>query len=158
MSLYDDIKVIAFRDVTQNTPEYRLNYIYRWYSKTYHTALHEVYSIPFHDIVKVFFEERFEGMTEEEREETRRELLMTEEEREAAERISEKEEVVMESVMKQALEKVKEVEKYIPPPPKPLVPEQDMQSLPENIKIEFVDDGFIDKLDMDEPIGLFDKK
>lgn len=36
--------------------------ILRWYSKTFHTPLHEVDTIPFEDILQAWFEEQYAGM------------------------------------------------------------------------------------------------
>jgi hypothetical protein len=61
--------------------EYWLRHIFRWYSKTFHTPLHVVDAIPLHDILIAYFEERYEGMNEEQLEEERALMCETDIER-----------------------------------------------------------------------------
>jgi hypothetical protein len=118
-----------------------------------------------HDIVRVFFEERFEAMSEEEIEDMRREILMDEREQEEARNSEAREEEELDKIMEEAAKKQGSGPTDAAPVIKkelvnlPTISEKDLNSLPENIKIEFVDENFFDEIDKDdEPVGLFDKK
>lgn len=88
MDFFKAIKVKAFRDVLFSNsdkhppnPDYNLRFIFRWYSKTFHTPLHEVDALPLEGVIRAFFEEKYEGMDEDDREEEIRALTESEEER-----------------------------------------------------------------------------
>jgi primosomal protein N' len=61
------LKEIALANVVDPTNEYYYRYICRWYSKTFHTPLHEVFTLPFQDVILAYFEEGYESMEEEDR-------------------------------------------------------------------------------------------
>lgn len=65
--------------------EYRLRFVFRWYSKTFSTPLHKVEELPLVDVLTAYFEEKYEGMGEEELETERARLVETDEERRARE-------------------------------------------------------------------------
>jgi hypothetical protein len=46
--------------------EYALRRIFRWYSKTFYTALHVVETLPLEDILRAWWEQKYEDMTPEE--------------------------------------------------------------------------------------------
>lgn len=83
MALADDLQVIAFAAVAEGDSEYRLRYLHRWYSKTFHTPLHVVPSIPLTAILTAFWEEKYEAMEEDDLEAERLRLIETPEERRA---------------------------------------------------------------------------
>lgn len=58
-----------------------LRRVFRFYSRTFSTPLHEVERLPLEDVLRAFYEEVFDQMDEEAREERIEWLLMTPEER-----------------------------------------------------------------------------
>jgi hypothetical protein len=61
--------------------DYRLRYINRWYSKTFHTPLHVVDDLPTEDVLIHFYECQFEDLEEAERLKSISELLESIDER-----------------------------------------------------------------------------
>lgn len=43
-------------------PEYELRAIYRWYSRTFHTPLHQVAELPLDEVLQNYYEARFEEL------------------------------------------------------------------------------------------------
>jgi hypothetical protein len=62
-----ELKEIALANVVDPNSEYFYRFICRWYSKTFHTPLHEVFTLPFQDVALAYFEEGYEMMEEEDR-------------------------------------------------------------------------------------------
>lgn len=63
-----ELKEIALANVSDPTTEYFYRYVCRWYSKTFHTPLHVVFTdIPPSDILLAYFEEGYETMDEDDR-------------------------------------------------------------------------------------------
>lgn len=87
MELLKALQLRALRHVVLDTKdrEYYLRHIFRWYSKTFHTPLHIVSTLPLVDVLTAYFEERFEDMDEDERHEELVRLTETDEERRARE-------------------------------------------------------------------------
>jgi hypothetical protein len=86
----DLIKAIQLRALSNvilddDDAEYRLRFVFRWYSKAFATPLHQVPDLPLTDVLTAYFEERYESMTDEERETERARLVETNEERKARE-------------------------------------------------------------------------
>lgn len=83
MDLYRAIRIRALYSVTgPTTRDYTLRHIIRWYSKTFSTPVPQVETFPIEEILTAYYEEMYEGMTEEALLEEKAELLMTDEERE----------------------------------------------------------------------------
>lgn len=61
--------------------EYFMRRVFRWYSKAFSTPLHQVDDLPMVDVLRAYFEEKFEQMSDEDREAVRAILIETEEER-----------------------------------------------------------------------------
>ncbi len=62
-----ELKEIALANVSDPTTEYFYRYMCRWYSKTFHTPLHVVFTLPPQEIALAYFEEGYEAMDEEDR-------------------------------------------------------------------------------------------
>lgn len=62
-----ELKEIALANVADPTTEYFYRYMCRWYSKTFHTPLHVVFTLPFQDVALAYFEEGYESMDEDDR-------------------------------------------------------------------------------------------
>lgn len=75
------VPLIAFEGVVNDTVDYKIRHIYRWYSREFNTPLHVVYDLDPYEILLNFFECRYENQEWEEQEETRQKLVLTEEER-----------------------------------------------------------------------------
>lgn len=93
MTLYESIKVIALKNVLKPNEEYYLRKVYRWYSKTFHTPLDQCFDIPLETVLTCFYEERFEGMDEEELQEELQNSIETEESRKAREETEEQDKI-----------------------------------------------------------------
>jgi hypothetical protein len=80
LSPYEAIKVSAIDSVVNKDDDYVLRYVFRWYSKTFHTPLHQVADIPVVDVLTAYYEELYEKMEVEELKEERMKSSMTPEE------------------------------------------------------------------------------
>jgi hypothetical protein len=140
-------------------PDYQayMRKLCRWYSVKFHTPLHEVENLPKDYIYQHYFEAYYEDMEPEEQHNQIIFLLETPEEREKRlkeedDSLSDLEQEVKEGLSLQdilaknkALKAANSKEKkapLIPPPNKPLKsqPEALPKDLPEEVKVEFVDD------------------
>lgn len=61
--------------------EYGVRRLYRWYSKTFFTPLAQALEVPFEDVLRAFWEDKYESLSEEELEEERQLLLESDEAR-----------------------------------------------------------------------------
>lgn len=85
------LQVAAMRAVAAAQPEYRekldadgdyfLRTVFRWYSKTFSTPLHEVADLPLDDVLLHYWESQYEEMEADEREAVIKRLRETDEER-----------------------------------------------------------------------------
>jgi hypothetical protein len=88
----DAIRLIALRDVyyarvgLADEHDYNLRRIFRWYSHHFHTPLHEVESLPITDVVRAYWEQRYENLDDEFLEDAVRQAAMTDEDLAAADR------------------------------------------------------------------------
>ena len=74
-------RTLALRDVLIPNEEYLISKIFRWYSKTFSTPLADVYDLPLEDVLRVYFEDRNEGMEPEELEMERKIVLESDDQR-----------------------------------------------------------------------------
>lgn len=63
----DTAKIMGFYFASQKDEEGSMRALCRWYSKTFHTPLHEVQQMPLDEIAVVFWEEYFDKLDEHER-------------------------------------------------------------------------------------------
>lgn len=79
------LRLLALHNATSDSPspDYMLRRVFRWYSKTFHTPLHEVENLPLHDVLVHYHEANYEELEEQELEVERDLLVMTAEERKA---------------------------------------------------------------------------
>jgi len=82
------LRLVALDNATAEKPpqEYQLRRVFRWYSRTFHTPLHEVWDLPLHDILVHYFEAHYEEMEDEERSAERDQLVLTPKELRARQR------------------------------------------------------------------------
>ena len=73
------LKILCMHGVVHEPGEYSLRYIFRWYSREFSTPLTEVEDIPLEDVMRHYFESRYEDLEEEDREKEIERLLMPEE-------------------------------------------------------------------------------
>lgn len=76
----DAARKVALRAVLEPTNEDMLRHVFRTYSKTFHTPLHEVYELPLLDVLLAYFEETFSEMEPDRLAATRRSIVLTDEE------------------------------------------------------------------------------
>lgn len=81
MDFFKAVRLIALKQVQDPDRDYLVRKVHRWYSKTFSTPLAEVYDLPLEDVFQAYFEERYEDMSEEDRDTERLELLETEAQR-----------------------------------------------------------------------------
>lgn len=91
LNFFNAMRTIALRDVLVGSSEYELRKILRWYSTTFRTPLHEVYDLPLEFVLQHFYEAKYEDMDPDDREEERKLLILTPDERRAKERIEDQE-------------------------------------------------------------------
>jgi hypothetical protein len=136
--------------------------ILRWYSKTFHTALHVVEDLPLEDVLTAYYESTYEDLEDEQRAKEIAELLETDEERvarlrrqdeERAEafdfaRFTEEEERKKEAKKRMADLNPKENQRFVKkeapetslPKPMKTTPLKDVKELPPDIEMKFVSD------------------
>jgi len=78
---YDHLRAIALHGVVKDTDDFQLRSILRWYSKTFHTPLHEVDDLPLDHILTSYYESTYEDMKPPELEDAIAEILLSPEER-----------------------------------------------------------------------------
>ena len=172
--LSGDIRILAMDAVVREPPEYFLRFIFRWYSRTFHTPLHHVERLPLEDVLQAYYEVKYEDMPEHEIEHEIKMLLETEEELRERRRLEDQEEAeslkfareaaaqeaskVPESVVDRlaaATDKFQQAIKNLQPPetlpgPDTKLPDPKPTKLPPDIKMTFIEeDGFDDLLDKD---------
>lgn len=81
MSIWEDSRLLALKDVLVGTAEYQHRRILRWYSRTFSTALHDVEQLPLEYVLQHYYESFWEKAEAEEIEEARLDALKTPEER-----------------------------------------------------------------------------
>lgn len=155
MNFYKALRILALKAAIKPDGEALLRHIFRWYSKTFSTPLHEVYDIPVEDILTAFYEDKYENMEPADRDKELAELLQTpeDEKREALERDMDEfnaEMFARETERKEKAKKLKDLHVATERPliAKPMMKETDLPSvpaskqmsqLPENITITFAD-------------------
>ena len=163
------LQVKALGSVLKPDYDYLLRKVYRWFSRTYATPLDQAYEIPIEEVLQAWFEERYEGMDEADREEEK--VLLFETDRERAVRQNEEDRrkaededallIVQASVLKQEEKEAKkkgEIAPTVPGAQIVSIPKQSLlnKPLPPDIKMTFLDpEEFESSLeglgDMDEP-------
>lgn len=82
MHLFDAVRLAALGAVAADSDsEYGLRKVFRWYSKTFYTPLHEVDALPLEDVLTAYWEEHFEQMEEQALEDAVAKALETEEQK-----------------------------------------------------------------------------
>lgn len=64
MDIYEAVKINALHSVLKPDEEYYMRFIFRWYSKTFHTPLHLVPDLPVIDVLTAYYEDMYEKMEE----------------------------------------------------------------------------------------------
>jgi hypothetical protein len=73
-------RIEAALAVKRHDGEYRLRQIFRWYSRTFHTPLHQVQDLDLLDILQAFYEDRLGDMKDDELHDEIQDLIRTPEE------------------------------------------------------------------------------
>lgn len=103
----ESIKILALKEIISKhqSSEFDLRSIARWYSKTFATPLHLVYTLPTYDVLQAYFEETYEELSKSEEGEIElkkiaEELSKSEAEREIAKKEKDKEDVLVHNMEK----------------------------------------------------------
>lgn len=151
MNHFEALRLIALAGVYKPDAESNLRYVMRWYSKTFHTPLHQVYELPIDDVWLAFYEERYQALDRDELEAEVAETLESPEARseremsEEAENASSLEFAKMSETMAKVTKVVENVKDYIESAPTSL-PETAPPVIEENIQMEFIDDAEMERL------------
>lgn len=157
ISVYDAALYKAFLAVMRPDGDARYRSICRWYSKTFHTPLQDVYDLPPEEVLEAHYEEILEEMPPEARDQKLAEMLEDPEERERKKRYADadlaEEEEFLKMVRAKAAEQAAKMEekKAAEPPPRREAKESELPSpvpLPD-IKMDFVKgDNLFDEDDL----------
>jgi hypothetical protein len=63
-SFLDYIKVSSLASIKNPDTDYFVRFVMRWYSKTFHTPLHQVDDLPLDHVFQAYYEEMYEKMDE----------------------------------------------------------------------------------------------
>jgi hypothetical protein len=120
------LQVLALREVIDEneSPEYRIRKILRWYSKTFVTPLHIAEELPLEDILQHYYECNFEEMSEAERVDAVKQFCMTPEQRLAVKNAAE----VKEEEFFKELEAEAAAQAAAPKKPKVVLPQKPLQA------------------------------
>ena len=155
MSFLSSIEAQALVSALEEDSDFEVRRILRWYSKTFHTPLHEVEDLPSGEVFRAYFEDSIADMHREQLLEQARLLLETPEDRLArlaaeAEGTSADQEFMASWTAKLQADLLKEQAKKrgvgtkiiakVPEDRKLLKPE-DAQAVPPDIKMSFDEDG-----------------
>ena len=58
MDIFEAVKLNALESVVNPDSEYYLRFMFRWYSKTFHTPLHMVPDLPLVEVLTAYYEGR----------------------------------------------------------------------------------------------------
>ncbi len=86
MSIIESIKKAALLSAIEPDGEAVLRFLFRWYSKTFHTPLQEVEDLPIEYILQHYFECQYEELNQDEKHDMIIHLLETPEERDLREK------------------------------------------------------------------------
>ncbi len=152
------IKILAFKEVQDKSPEYYLRHIFRWYSARYATPLHLVGEIPTSDVLTAYWEEQFENMDAEELAQEKALLIETESQRLARVTAEEADQALdidfaafAEAEAKKLEDKPMQTQAAVRPiaHPHKQAPEAELPepvAVPPDVEVRFVDPGFFDDM------------
>lgn len=148
MDILEAVKARALLTVVkpETDNEYFARYVRRWYSRTFHTPLHDVEKLPMLDLFEHYYEVTFEEMEYEERMNAIGNLLMTEEEKrsvsleEASDDVGARE--LLEQIAKE--NQIAPVEQVTPNSIKESNLPNVKTELPPNIELRFVPESDLD--------------
>jgi hypothetical protein len=148
MNVFEALSLRALRGVVSPTAESNQRYVMRWYSKTFHTPLHEVANLPIEDVWLAFYEERYSALEPQELKEEIALALETPEQK-AEREAQEAQEAFSEAQFLKQTEEAAAKSKVTPAPlgipnlldqvPAKLA-ETKPTDMPEDITMEFVED------------------
>jgi hypothetical protein len=157
MEYFDAVRALALLSVIKEDRDYRLRTILRWYSKTFFTPLHIVEELPVEDVLRHYYETKYEELENEDLRVEIAEILETEEQKRARLRQEDEEKAENEIFVLQAEQtaKQKAQKKSLENLVAPLTPILGRERLPEaeirhteppppDIRVEFVDKKILD--------------
>lgn len=153
MNFIHAIAADSLRSVMEDNHQHFIRKVLRWYSRTFHTPLHQAEELPLEYVLRAWFETYFEDLGEDERVEKARFLIESPEERLAREQEAEADEdsflaeVAAEAIAAKAKKSGKEAPLTDTQPVKPdqLISPEDLEvlkNLPEiDMKFEVAPEG-----------------
>jgi hypothetical protein len=155
VDFYQAIKTKALLAVLAPDLEAHVRHVQRFYSKTFHVPLRQVQDLSDEEVFQAYYEEVFEQMSPEERQEYIDELTETPEERAAREKVEKKVEVVDDEFYKKLNAEVQTGQRKGPPkgrvklkPPEPVLLPPPPEPLPD-ISMKFGDNLLEEVGDLD---------
>lgn len=106
-TFWSDIRTIALQDMLQETGGYVQRRIFRWYSKTFATPLHQVDDLPLDFVLQHYFEAMWEALQKHEIEEEVEKIRQTPQQRWAAMMAADSSAITEDESEKKALEEVR---------------------------------------------------
>ena len=154
MNKYEALRLMALQGAYKPDAESNVRYVMRWYSKTFHTPLHQVYELPLEDVWLAFYEERYQALEKEDLEDAVAKALESPEARQEremedeAEKASALEFAKMSEAMNKVSKTVDKVKETLgamkaPEATLPVVPSTPIE---EGIDMQFVDPEEMEKL------------
>lgn len=153
MNKYEALRLVALQGAYKPDAESNVRFVLRWYSKTFHTPLHEVYELPLEDVWLAYYEERYQALEKEDLDEEVSKALESPEARneremeDEAEKASSLEFAKMSEAMNKVskvVDKVKETIDHLKKVPEAALPP--VPVMEENIQMEFIDPDEMEKL------------
>lgn len=119
MNVWEAIRLQSLKTVMRPDEDYHLRSVMRWYSREFHTPLDQVYGIPVEEVLRDYFECKYEEMEEYQLEELREYLTCSDEERARMEEEAMDEEADAAKFYEEALKEAELEDTEAPPPPIP---------------------------------------
>ncbi len=108
MDEFAAIRAIALRNVLKaDSEDFLIRKVFRSYSKTFHTPLYLVESLPLQDVLLAFFEDLFESMEKADLENERLDIIETDEELRARQKAEDADEAEMHLLAVEAINEEK---------------------------------------------------
>ena len=175
LDLLKALRICAFHSVKNRDSDYVLRHIQRWYSRTFATPLEEVDDIPVEDLLRHFFECRYEEMEEEDLDHELMLLTETDAERKVREDKEHQDSVDDDEFFNEIKEKAKKENRKFDPnaaDQEPIIPVKTLGSnkettfaepekknlLPEGFEAAFMSDDELGDLDPWNVLGKKEKK
>lgn len=125
----DDLAIMGVYYASQKDEIGRWRFLCRWYSKTFHTPLPQVFDMPRDELIIAFWEEKFDAMSEDEKEQTIRSMSDNQIYEEDVAIIAAETANVVDDISKFLDDLAEKHKSPAPPKPQPEVPPEDLDFL-----------------------------